>query len=116
MCVFSLRSGPELDKLHFSPPDGILRVGQSQPISCLLDSVTGMNVTGTFDLLDAGSRADLLSTEVSSIPVQVRPPVGSETYRTAGSTLIVCSYMYPSGMRLQRNLTVRILREFTAFS
>lgn len=112
----SLLTGPDLDKLRFSPSDGILRVGQSQPISCLLDSVAGgVNVTGTFDLLDAGSRTDLLSTNASSIPVQVRPPVGSKTYETAGSTLIVCSYVYPSGMRLQRNLTVRILREFTAF-
>lgn len=104
---------PGLGSLAFAPADGLLKVGGDTRIVCIL---TGANASsngaaGQFNLVDVGHRSDLLSTNVTSLPVHVQPPTGHATYPLYGSTVIRCSYEDSRGRRLEKTLTVRILRK-----
>lgn len=108
---------PELGRLAFQPPDGLLKVGDDVRILCFRTDVNDSSSTpdGEFDLVDVRGRSDLLSMNVTFMPVHVQPPVGHATYPLYGSTVILCSYEDSLGRRIEKNLTVRILRELTHF-
>jgi len=109
--VYWSTAGPK--KVLFRPADGILRVGSSESIECILDVNESVVVQGTFELQDMQARGDLLSTDNQARPVVIRPPEGEETYPKPGSTFVRCMWEQSgTGQKAERNLTVRILREF----
>lgn len=107
--------GEEAGTLAFRPPDGVLKVGESKEIECVLTGAGGSSTVSLaqFGLTDLHEKSSLLSTDVASLPVRVKPPVGHESYPIPGSTVIQCSYEMSGGVRLVQNLTVRVLREWS---
>ena len=118
--VVVVRSEPDLDgALAFRPGDGLLKVGDSTEIECVLTGAEGdsnnynasSGPVDRFRLVDLHAQSSLLSADVSSLPVRVKPPLGYTTYPNSGSTVIQCSYAIADGLQLEKNLTVRVLRE-----
>lgn len=101
----------------FVPANGILHVGSSDEIQCILVGDQPESNVGQFILTDMRSRGDLLSTDDTTVPVSIRPPKGETTYPKYGSTVVRCAWEHmTTGERFERNLTVRILRELLLFS
>ena len=97
----------------FRPSDGILYVGSSKEIECVLESNATSSESGKYGLKDLKSRGDLISTNEASVPVRISPPEGAATYPLHGWTEVECTWTHgTTGKQTARNLTVRILREF----
>ncbi|OON19318.1 hypothetical protein X801_04817 [Opisthorchis viverrini] len=97
-------TGLGTNEVLFSPETGIVRVGGSEAITCVLKQTA----EGTFSLQDTQSRADLIS--INETEHAIKPPVGQPAYTNYGSTKVTCTWTPQSdGQPLKKTLTVRIL-------
>ncbi|GAA50506.1 hypothetical protein CLF_104662 [Clonorchis sinensis] len=103
-CPSQINKGLGENQVLFTPGTGILRVGESEAITCVVQP----SAEGTFKLQDTQSRTDLIS--INETERAIKPPEREVAYTKYGSTTVTCTWTAQSGgQSLKKTLTVRIL-------
>ncbi|THD19524.1 hypothetical protein D915_009812 [Fasciola hepatica] len=106
-------------KVVFEPPDGVLFVGEKNPITCIRNiseefGKTSIPIKGAYSMSQLDNCDDLLSLTDGTDLGEILPPRSHSTYPEVGSCLVHCEYFGHNQVLASGNILVKILRKYFA--